>query len=705
MVNFTVEQIRSIMGRRENIRNMSVIAHVDHGKTTLSDSLIQRAGIISEKVAGDARYLSAQLGDISVSPEKGNVAFGSGLQGWGFTLDKFAKLYAAKFGVPQEKLITKLWGDNYYDAESKKWTNSSVSSSSGKPLTRAFCQYILEPIFQLCRAVIESDQVKIDKMLDTLKISLAPEDRELVGKQLIKTIMRKFLPASDAILEMIVHHLPSPLVAQKYRVQCLYEGQMDDECAIAIRDCDPNGPLMMYVSKMIPTSEKGRFYAFGRVFSGVVKSGQKVRIMGPNYTPGMKEDLFVKAIQRTVLMMGRKTEIIEDCPCGNIIGLVGIDQFLVKTGTITTSDVAHNFRSMKFSVSPVVRVAVEPKNPADLPKLVEGLKRLAKADTSVLCITEESGEHIVAGSGELHLEICLKDLAEEHAGIEIKTSDPVVQFRESVSSESSITCLAKSANHHNRLFLKAEPIPMELQDEIESGKVTSRDEVKSRATYLSDTYQWDVNDAKNIWSFGPEAIGANLLVNQTKGVQYLNEIKDSFVASFQWATKEGAICDEPMRGIRYNILDVTLHPDAIHRGGGQIIPAARRVLYASQLAANPILLEPIFLVEISAPESVIGNIYGVLNRRRGNVISEERRFGSPLFTVKAHLPVLESFGFNADLRSGTSGQAFPQSMFSHWSSLGVAGKDKKATEIILATRKRKGLTVEMPTLEKFNEKL
>ena len=227
----------------------------------------------------------------------------------------------------------------------------------------------------------------------------------------------------------------------------------------AIKSCDPNGPLMMYISKMVPTTDKGRFYAFGRVFSGSVSTGLKVRIMGPNYIPGKKDDLYVKPIQRlvstsrllisylkwvwslavrwinevlgtlelsnflfarTILMMGRYTEAIEDVPCGNIVGLVGVDQYLVKTGTITTFEAAHNFKVMKFSVSPVVRVAVEAKNPADLPKLVEGLKRLSKSDPMVQCIIEESGEHIIAGAGELHLEICLKDLEEDHACIPIK---------------------------------------------------------------------------------------------------------------------------------------------------------------------------------------------------------------------------------------------------------------------------------------------
>merc|ERR1712154_633946 len=286
-----------------------------------------------------------------------------------------------------------------------------------------------------------------------------------------------------------------------------------------------------------------------------VATGQKVRIMGPNFTPGKKEDLYEKSIQRTILMMGRYTEAIEDVPCGNICGLVGVDQFLVKTGTISTYKEAHNMKVMKFSVSPVVRVAVECKNPSELPKLVEGLKRLAKSDPMVQCIIEESGEHIIAGAGELHLEICLKDLEEDHAGIPIKTGDPVVSYRKTVAELSDIMCLSKSPNKHNRLFMKAAPLPDGLAEAIEKGDITPRQEFKERARFLSDNFNMDVGEARKIWSFGPEGTGPNLLMDCTKAVQYLNEIKDSVIAGFQWASKEGVLCEENMRGVRYNIYD------------------------------------------------------------------------------------------------------------------------------------------------------
>merc|ERR1712165_445302 len=574
---------------------------------------------------------------------------------------------------------------------------------------RSFCMYVLDPIYKMFDAIMNFKKDETDKLLDRLELKgkMKHEELCLEGKPLMKAVMRNWLPAGEAMFQMIVIHLPSPVTAQKYRAAALYEGPQDDAACQAMTACDPNGPLMMYISKMVPTSDKGRFYAFGRVFSGKIATGQKVRIMGPNFVPGKKEDLYEKSIQRTILMMGRYIEAIEDVPCGNICGLVGVDQFLVKTGTITTFKDAHNMKVMKFSVSPVVRVAVEPKNPSELPKLVEGLKRLAKSDPMVQCIIEESGEHIIAGAGELHLEICLKDLEEDHAQIELKKSDPVVSYRETVTEESSMMCLSKSPNKHNRLFMRAVPMPDGLAEDIDNGEVAPRQDLKIRGRYLADKYEYDVGEARKIWCFGPETTGPNLLIDATKGVQYLNEIKDSCVAGFQWASKEGVLCDENMRSIRFNLYDVALHADAIHRGGGQIIPTARRVLYASMLTAEPRLMEPVYLVEIQCPENAVGGIYGVLNRRRGHVFEEAQTPGTPMFVVKAYLPVNESFGFTADLRSNTGGQAFPQCMFDHWQVMpGCPLTDgTKPNQIVEECKKRKGLKPGPPSLDNYLDKM
>ncbi len=357
--------------------------------------------------------------------------------------------------------------------------------------------------------------------------------------------------------------------------------------------------------------------------------------------------------------MAGKVEAVPDVPCGNTVGLIGVDQYLLKQGTITSEEDAHNIRVMKYSVSPVVRVAVDVKNAADLPKLVEGLKKLSKSDPLVLCYTEESGEHIIAGCGELHLEICLKDLIEEYAKCDLKQGDPVVTYKETITTESSQMCLSKSPNKHNRLFLKGEPLQDELSGFIEDESMGPKTETKERARRLVEEFEWDKTDALKIWCYGPDNNGPNVVVDTAKGVQFLNEIKDSVEAAFQWASREGVLCDENMRGCRFNIHDVTLHTDAIHRGGGQIVPTARRVIYACELTATPKFQEPIFLVEIQTPDDVVGPIYQTLTQRRGIVIGEEPIQGTPLVNMKAYLPVGESFGFTQTLRANTSGRAFP----------------------------------------------
>lgn len=756
------------MDNQDNIRNMSVIAHVDHGKSTLSDALVCKAGIISKNVAGDARYTdtredekergitikstgvsmyykcdvtytgkkeeeylinlidspghvdfssevtaalrvtdgalvvvdtvegvsvqtetvlrqamqekirpvlmvnkidrsilelkldgeamyqsflrvidmanvvietykSEDMGEIQCNPSVGNVAFGSGKDQWAFTLSKFARLYSKKFGISQEKMMEKFWGDNYFDAAAKKWKTDG-ETEDGKPLRRCFAQFIMDPICKLCQNIIDGNVEGYLKMLKVLELELTQEDKLLSGKQLLKAVMSKWLPAADCLLEMMVKHLPSPRDAQKYRTSYLYEGPQEDKVAEAMRKCDPHGPLSIYISKMVPSTDKGRFYAFGRVFSGTVASGQKVRILGANFKPGRKDDLYEKNITRTVLMMGRTVESIPDVPCGNTVALSGVDQYLIKTGTIGSVEIpleeAYPIRSMKYSVSPVVRVAVKPKNPGDLPKLVEGLKKLAKSDPLVVCEFEESGENVIAGCGELHVEICLNDLEKDYAQCDIIKSDPVVTYKETMTADSSQTAMAKSQNKHNRIHGTSGPLHENLPELIENGDISPTQDIKVRGKRLAEEFGWDKEDTAKIWCFGPDNAGPNVVVDVTKGVQYMNEIKESMVSSFQWASKQGVLCEENIRGMRFNVVDCELHTDAIHRGGGQIMPTARRLYYALEMLSEPTLLEPIFSCDITAPSDCMGGVYQSLNQRRGEVVEEIQISGTPLNLVR-----------------------------------------------------------------------
>ena len=426
--------LRQALGER--IKPVMIINKVDRALLELKlskEELYQSfRRTIENANAAIAPYVDPSLGDVQVHPNEGTVAFGAGKDGWAFTLRQFAVLAAKRFGVKKEKMMERLWGDNFYNQQTHKWTKNSEDPER----ERGFNLFVLTPIYNIFNTIMGSDEEKkgsdpdVLALCEKMGIPMKGEAKEFKGKALLRDVMQKFLPAADALLEMMIIHLPSPVVAQKYRAETLYEGPMDDRNAIAIRDCDssPDAPLMMYISKMVPSADRGRFFAFGRVFSGTVKAGMKVRIQGPDYIPGVTKPQ-IRAIQSTVLMMGGKTEPLEDCPAGNICGIVGIDQFIVKSATLTTDESAHNLRVMKFSVSPVVNVAVSPVNAADIPKLVEGLKRLSKSEPGIVVKRSPAGEHIISGAGELQLEIALKDLEEDHARIPIKKSNPIVECK------------------------------------------------------------------------------------------------------------------------------------------------------------------------------------------------------------------------------------------------------------------------------------
>lgn len=839
MVYLSIEVMQQAMKRRRNIRNIAVIAHVDHGKTTLTDSLLARAGVIAASQAGtkratdtlkaeqekgitikstaislyynmepkDIQHLGADkhdgtgflinlvdspghvdfspevtaalrlvdgamvvvdcvsgvsvqtetvlrqalcenikpvlmmnkldraifekalsaeeiystlrsvvesvnaligvycdedspMGDIMMDPAKGNVAFGSGLHGWGFNLRQFARLYSSKFGIKEEKIMRRLWGDNFYNPDTKQW-----SKQMGQGSIRAFNYFVLDPLVKILQASSNGDKALAQTLLGKLDIQLSGADLQMQGKEFMRTVMKTWLPAADAMLDMIVLHLPSPVTAQAYRSDLLYEGPSDDEASLAMKSCDPEGPLMMYIAKMVPSPEKGRFYAVGRIFSGSITHGLKVRIMGPDFNPSdaKKRDLYFQTLSRAVLMMGGSVQAIDEAVCGNIVGLNGVDKFLQKSGTISTFDHAHNLKVLKFSVSPVVRVAVNVVHAQDLVKLIEGLRRLNKAEPLVQ-VSNESGQHVVAGAGELHLEIILKDLEETYAGVPIVKSDPVVKYCETVTNESDRVCLTKSSNKLNRIYMTTSPLPDDLSKEIDKGELNQ--DLKERARYLADTYGFDVNHARKIWCFGPNTSGPNMLVDATQGIN-TSDIKDAVCAGFQWVTDEGPLCEESMRGVRFNIKDAVIHSDPAHRGGSQIIPATRRVMLGSVLTASPALVEPVYLVETQCPVAVMGSVMSVISRRRGCVVEEIYPPGSPLCTLKGYLPVNEAFGFPTELMSETSGQAFPQCSFDHWQMLPgdplVPGS--KAAEVVASVRQRKGLAPAIPNADSLLDKL
>jgi len=435
-----------------------------------------------------------------------------------------------------------------------------------------------------------------------------------------------------------------------------------------------------------------------------------------------KGQLAERRIQGVLTGQAKQYNAVPNVPAGNCCVCSGIDQFIIKRSTFSTSKDNFPFRAGQFSVSAVVKVSLHPKSAKDLPKVVEGLRRLAKSCPLVEVALEDGGQHAIAGCGAEHMRLLKNDLENEFLpGIPLTWDAPSVSYRETVTMESTIMCLSKSPNKHNRLFVKAEPLSEEVNLAIEAKIIYPTQDQKKRASMLEKKFEWDKTDGMKIWGFGPApeeagaAYGPNVLVDQTKGVQYLNEIRESVNSGLLWASKEGPLAEEAMRGIRFNLFDVKLHADSIHRGMGQIQPTARRVFYAASMTAGCRLVEPVFLCLIECPAECQPGIMQALGTCRGELVVSEDLPGGRI-QVQAFVPISETIGntpFATVLSQKTSGKAAASYSFDHWENLPSDPLEydpkkkieSKSCTLMLSIRKRKGLKEEPPCFADYYDKL
>ena len=381
------------------------------------------------------------------------------------------------------------------------------------------------------------------------------------------------------------------------------------------------------------------------------------------------------------------------------------------------------FKPLAFDNRAVIKIATEPLNPSDLPKMVEGLRKINKSYPLAVTKVEESGEHTIMGTGELFLDSAMKDLRELFGEVEVKVADPVVTFCETVVETSSLKCFAETPNGRNKLTMIAEPLDKGLASDVESGAVSLAWPRKKLGDFFRCKYDWDILAARSVWAFGPDEHGPNALLDDTlpgevdKGL--LNAVRDSVVQGFRWGAREGPLCDEPIRDVKFKILDAVVADQPLHRGGGQMIPTARRAAYAAFLTASPRLMEPVLSVEIQTPADCVSAIYNVLSKRRGHVVSDAAVPGTPTYAVKALLPAIESFGFETDLRYHTQGQAFGMSVFDHWAVVPGDPLDRSvqlrplepapvqhlAREFMVKTRRRKGMSEDVSVNKFFDDHL
>lgn len=500
---------------------------------------------------------------------------------------------------------------------------------------------------------------------------------------------------------------------------------------------DPNGPLMIHVTKLYAssqphTSTAGQsFSALGRIYSGSVKAGDKVKVMGEAYSPEDDEDMAFATVESVSIPRGRYGTEVSIAKAGSWVLLEGIDANIVKTATITNVKSSGNdseieiFTPLKFPQAggeSVMKLSVEPLNPSELPKMVEGLRRISKSYPMARTRVEESGEHVLFGTGELYLDCVMHDLRHIYSDIEIKVADPVVGFRETVVESSSIKCFAETANKRNKLTMIAEPLDEGLAEQLEAGKIDVEWDNKKIGRFFQTKFDWDLLSARSVWAFGDSPTnGPNILMDDTLPSEVdkklLTSCKSGIVQGFQWATREGPLCEEPVRATKLKILDTLLADKPIHRGAGQIIPTARRVVHSSMLTAAPRLMEPVYRLEIQCQGDIVNAINPMLNKRRGHIVQDRPIAGTPFYRVKAFLPVMDSFGFETDLRTFTQGRAMVQSVFDHWAIVPGDPLDKNvilhplepspphclARDFLIKTRRRKGLSEDVSLVKFFNE--
>lgn len=685
-----------------------------------TDAYFKLKHVVEEVNTIIEQTLPGQGEKMRLSPEKGNVLFACTSMEWCFTLPSFAKMYAETYSkVDALEFGKRLWGDIFYNPKSRKFTRKAMEERA----KRTFVHFVLEPIYKLYSHTISESPEDLKETLATLGISLKPSEYKTDAKVLLKLVCAQFFGPADGFVDMIVQHIPSPAEAARRAIERYYTGPIDSPLAASMLDCDADGPLVVQITKLFTNPTISGFYAFGRIMSGTAEPNQKVRVLGENYTLDDEEDSTIATIDSTFIGCSRYNIPTSGVPAGNLVLLSGIDNSIVKTATVVppnSSEDLYVFKPIAHFTESVLKVAIEPISPSELPKMLDGLRKINKSYPLITTKVEESGEHIVLGTGELYMDCVLHDLRKLYAEMDIKVSDPVTRFCETVAEQSAIMCFAKTPNGRNKITMVAEPLDDGIAEDIESGAIKIKDGNRAVAKFFEEKYDWDKLSARSIWAFGPEEMGPNILVDDTlpstTDKKLLRTVQESIKQGFSWGTREGPLCEEPIRNTKFRITGVELAPEAIYRGGGQVIPTARRAIYSSFLMAGPRLMEPVYTCAMTGPADSIASLYTVLMKRRGHVLSDGPIAGTPLYAARALIPVIDSFGFETDLRIHTQGQANVSLVFNKWEvvpgdpldkdaktrPLEMAGAQGAARDFVLKTRRRKGLAEDV-SVGKFLE--
>ncbi len=720
------DQILKIIGNKQNIRNFGVIAHVDHGKTTMSDSLLASSGIISPSVAGQALALDSMKleQDRQMTIVQANVTLLYEKEGQEYVINMIDTPGHIDFTGRVTRSLRAIDGAVV--------VSDSVEGimTQTETVTRQALEERVRPVLYINKIdrLIKELRLPPEKMQEWLldiitnfnrliDIYAEPEYKEKWKVSIqdgsvsfgsakdkwgfnadvmkkkgisfkdvyaayseggdIKALAEK-APLYDAVLGMVVKHHPSPDVAQKYRIPKIWKGDLDSDLGKALLNCDDNGPTVMMIVNMTVDPAAGPV-AIGRLFSGKIKDGDRIHLIDTK-----REG----RIQSVNFFMGNQREMVGELGAGNIPALLGLEH--ARAGQ-TLSSVAgiHTFEGIQYVSEPVVQIAVEPKHPKDLPKLVEALRRITIEDPNlVVKINEESGETIIAGMGVLHLEIAASLIAD--AGVQVVTSQPLINYRETIRTSAG-PIMAKSPNRHNKIFMKVEALDEKVAELIRNGTLNEYKDTKEVAEILRNA-GWEKDQAKRVMRFDPRG---NVFVDGTKGVQFIQESSDSILSGFEDTMKEGPLAREQVRGCKFTFHHFVPHEDPAHRGLSQLGPASRRACMGVMLLANPVLLEPTLGIEVRVPQELIGNVAGVISGKRGKVLNMEQK--GIVHILTGEMPASETFDLSEVMRGQTAGKAMWNTHFKAWTPV----PNSVLPTILAEIRKRKGLSPDPPTADEF----
>jgi U5 small nuclear ribonucleoprotein component len=451
-----------------------------------------------------------------LSPEADNVCFASTKQGWIFSLKSFAKMYCQRSNTAFDHVsfARRLWGDIYFDREKRLFRKTPLEGQT----CRSFTEFILEPLYKIMAHTISQEKKNLKPVLASLGIYLKNSSFGKNMWPLLKEVFQKFFGTMSGFVDMCVLQIPSPLQGTAIKCDHTYTGD-SGKYTNAMKICDPNGPLMIQIVKIYNVEDVTKFDCFGRILSGTVKVGEQVRVLGPDYTPEDEEDMATKVIESIALYQTRYRIPLDSAQAGMLVLISGIDASITKTATITDmnedeGDPVHIFRPLKYETIPVMKVSIEPANPTELPRMLDGLRKVSKTYSILETRVEESGEHVIVGVGELYLDSVLHDLRQLYAEIDLKVSDPVVKLCETIVEVSQVKCHAMTPNGHNKLTMIAEPLEKGIAEDIELERV-KLDNPKQAAEFFQKKYEWDLLASRGIWAFGPDNQGPNMLVNDT----------------------------------------------------------------------------------------------------------------------------------------------------------------------------------------------